>query len=98
MQVMTILEAEVAAERVAALEAAYREAIGQALEPGLEQTFRVRDAKNPHAWRINTLWESREALVAMRQSGETPRGVLIFRAAGAEPTLTILEVAQSTRK
>ncbi len=97
MQAMTILEAEVAAERMGALEAAYREAITQ-LEPGLEQTFLVRDAKNPHAWRIITLWESREALVAMRQSGETPRGVLIFRAAGAEPTLTILEVAQSMRK
>ncbi len=37
------------------------------------------------------MWESPEALAAMRGSG-TPRGIQIFRAAGAEPTLSILEV------
>jgi len=94
MQVMTVLEAEVAAERVGALETAYRDAITQ-LDAGIERTFLARDAKNPHVWRIITLWASREALVAMRQSGETPKGVLMFRAAGAEPTLTILDVVQS---
>jgi hypothetical protein len=30
----------------------------------------------------------------MRQSGETPRGVLIFHAAGADPVLSVFEVAQ----
>jgi hypothetical protein len=42
-------------------------------------------------WRIETLWESRQALDAMRGTG-TPRGVQIFRAAGAEPSLTVLDV------
>jgi len=39
-----------------------------------------------------TIWESREALDAMRQSGKTPRGALMFRAAVAEPSLSVLEV------
>ena len=34
-----------------------------------------------------------EALETMRQSGQTPRGVLMFRAAEAEPTLSISNVA-----
>lgn len=43
-------------------------------------------------WRIETLWQSRAVLDAMRQNTSTPAGVLMFRAAGAEPTLTIFEV------
>jgi hypothetical protein len=34
-----------------------------------------------------------EALVAMRQGGGTPRGMRILGATGAEPTVSILEVA-----
>ncbi len=91
--VMTVLEAHVAPERWGDLEAAYREGI-KALEPGLVQTFLVRGAADPTLCRILTLWESRAALDAMRATGETPKGVLFFRAAGAEPTLSIFGVAQ----
>jgi len=41
------------------------------------------------------MWESAEALAAMRAGGGTPRGILIFRAAGAEPTVSVLEVVAS---
>jgi hypothetical protein len=41
------------------------------------------------------LWTSREALMAMRQQGGTPAGVLMFRAAGAEPSLSVYEVAST---
>ena len=45
-------------------------------------------------WRILTVWENREALDAMRSSGETPRGVLMFRSAKAEPALSVFEIVQ----
>lgn len=63
------------------------------LDPGIVQTFLLRGSQDAERWQIVTLWESRAALDAMRQSGETPRGVLIFRAAGAEPLLAVFEVA-----
>ena len=81
--VMTVLEAHVAPEKGAALEGAFNQAIKE-LEPGIVQTFLLHGSADPTLWRIATLWRSRQALSEMRASGVTPRGVLIFREAGAE--------------
>jgi quinol monooxygenase YgiN len=89
--VLTILEATVAPERAPDLQAAFRTAATQ-VPPGLIRSHLVRAAAEPARWRIETLWTSREALAAMRQTG-TPAGVLMFRAAGAEPSLSLYEVA-----
>ena len=89
--VLTVLEAHVPQAREAELQAAYRAAAHDSLPPGLVRSALLRAASDPTLWRIETLWESREALEAMRGSG-TPRGVQIFRAAGAEPMLSVLEV------
>ncbi len=95
--VMTVLDAHVAAERVPDLERAYREAVTN-LEPGIVETFLVRDTKDTTEFRIMTVWVSGEALEKMRASGQKPKGVQIFEAAGAKPTLSILEVvARATR-
>ena len=89
--VMTVLEAEVAEPDWPRLEGAYAERT-RTLPPGLAQTFLVRDRERPTLWRITSVWDSQQALDRMRQSGETPGGVLIFRAAVAEPTLSIFAV------
>ncbi len=89
--VLTVLEAKVAPDKASALQDAYQEGIAQ-LDTGIVQTFLVQASREPDSWRILTLWENRAALDAMRASGETPRGVLMFRAAGAESTLTIFDV------
>jgi len=90
--VLTVLEATVAPERADDLRAAYRDA--GALPPGLVRTELLRATNDPTRWRIQTLWASRAALDAMRQAG-TPAGVLMFRSAGAEPTLTVFEVVET---
>jgi len=90
--VMTILEAQVLPQNVTLLKSAYAAAIQQ-LEAGMVETFLASDAKNPALWRILTVWKDRQALDAMRSSGQTPRGVLIFREAAAEPSLSVLDVA-----
>ena len=89
--VITILEAHVAPDNAARLEAAYHHGIAQ-LDAGITETFLVRGASDATLWRIVTVWESRAALEAMRQSGEPPRGVVMFRAAEAEPVLSVFEV------
>lgn len=89
--VITVLEAQVAPEKTATLEAAYQEAV-QHLDAGIVQTYLVRNSREPAVWQIITQWESRAALDAMRQSGQTPRGVLIFRSADAEPGLSVFDV------
>jgi hypothetical protein len=89
--VLTRLEAHVAPAREAELQSAYGQAAREALPPGLVRSCLLRAANDSTLWTIETLWESRAALDAMRGKG-TPRGVQIFRAAGAEPTFTLLEV------
>jgi heme-degrading monooxygenase HmoA len=91
--VMTILEARVSRENWAALEQAFQLA-AQYRDPGLVQSFLIHSAKDADLWRILTVWSSREALDEMRRLNETPRGVLIFRSANAEPVLSIFEITQ----
>jgi hypothetical protein len=73
------------------LEAAFRGAAAQ-VPPGFVRSHLVASVADPSHWRIETLWTSRDALAAMRQAG-TPAGVLMFRAAGAEPSLSVYQVA-----
>ena len=91
--VLTILEATLAPERVPDLQAAFRSA-GASVPPGFIRSHLVSSVADPTRWRIETLWSSREALAAMRHAG-TPAGVLMFRAAGAEPSLTLYDVAST---
>ena len=95
--VITVLEARVAELRLQDLESAYREGT-KAFPPGLVETFLVRDGSDPLQCRIITVWTSREALEAMRSSGEKPKGVQFFEAAGASPTLSVLEVVAHGRR
>ena len=88
--VLTILEATVQPDRAPDLQAAFRSAASQ-VPPGLVRSLLVCSASDSAHWRIETLWTGREALAAMRQAG-TPAGVLMFRAAGAEPTLSLYDV------
>lgn len=88
--VLTILEATVPPDRAPDLQTAFRSAASE-VPPGLVWSLLVCSASDATRWRIETLWTGREALAAMRQAG-TPAGVLMFRAAGAEPTLSLYDV------
>lgn len=89
--VITVLEGHVDATRETDLVQAYEEAVAD-LDQGILQTFLTQDAAEPERWRIVTVWSGHEAIDAARASGRVPRGVLAFRAAGAEPTLTVAGV------
>jgi heme-degrading monooxygenase HmoA len=91
--VLTVLEARVPTGGEAALQEAYAAAAAQ-MPAGLVRSELLRDTRDTSSWRIQSLWASRAALEAVRSAG-TPRGVLIFRAAGAEPTLAIFEVVST---
>jgi len=90
--VLTVLDGHVEDGRESALESAYAAAVASTSRPpGLVRSQLLRDSRDPSHWRIQTWWVNRQALEAMRGSG-TPAGVLMFRAAGAEPQLSIFDV------
>lgn len=91
--IVTVLEGHVPAGREAALQDAYQSASAE-LPPGLVHSELLRDARDPARWFIQSWWESREVLDAMRSAG-TPAGILMFRAAGSEPTLDVFELVDA---
>jgi hypothetical protein len=92
--VITILEAHVGTENWAAFQDDYKKRTAQ-LPPQMIQTFLLQDTADQTLWRIISVWKSREALDEMRNSGETPTGVLMFRDVGAEPKFSLFNVPAS---
>jgi heme-degrading monooxygenase HmoA len=92
--VITILEAHVDEKNWSSFQNDFKERTAQ-LPPQMTQTFLLQDTADNTLWRIVSVWKSREALNEMRNSGETPTGVLMFRGAGAEPKLSIFNVPVS---
>ena len=92
--VMTVLEARVAKERWSDLRAAYARQTAER-PPQMVATYLVQNASDPTLWRGISMWKSRAALEEMRRNTATPGGVLVFRAAGAEPTLSVYDVVAS---
>ncbi len=83
--IISILEGDLPPDKAAKLEANFKEG---SLEPGMIRMFLI---KNGNKWKIITLWESREALNAMKSKG-TPKTVLMFRYAGVEGALLNYDV------
>lgn len=94
-RIVTALEARVQPERVVELRAAYAEAGRGPFPAGLVRSALLQMSKDPEVWRIETEWESHDALMAMRGLPGEPRGVHIFGAAGAQPTLEIFETVDA---
>ena len=94
--VITILDAEVAADKWREVKAMY-EMGGQHKPPQLAQGFLVQNPDNPTHWRTICFWHSPEALEEYRRSEDIPGGLRMFRSVGAEPTETIFEVAGEMR-
>jgi hypothetical protein len=91
-----IIEARVAKENWPLLEQAYQRSRGQT-PPGLEQSFLVHSIEEEEVWQIISIWSGMASLQQIQKSieaGITPRGVLMFREAHAEPTHSVFEVVQ----
>jgi hypothetical protein len=89
--VITMVDARPDPARHAEIEAAYDRATAT-LPSSILETFLLRDGDG--LWRIATLWRSRDDLEAYRRSVAVPAAQAIFRAAGAEPEVTVLEVVR----
>ena len=89
--VMTILTAQVQAERWPEMVSMYQEG-GKHKPPQLVQGFLVQSSEDPTRWQTVCIWQSPEALEEYRASG-MPGGVQMFRSVGAEATEEEFDVA-----
>ena len=90
--IMTVLEARVQPDQWDTLQSEYR-AIATQLPPQMVRTFLVQGTADRNLWQGISIWRSREALDVYRSSVEVPEGIVVFRKAGADPTLAVFEVA-----
>lgn len=88
---MTIVEGKVSERNWPKLKEAYKVAL-ENLPVGLIKTFLIQNISDALSWRIISIWESQEALEKMRNSGETPKAILVFRAAESESKVLIFKV------
>jgi hypothetical protein len=89
--VMTILTAQVPAERWPGMLSMYQEG-GQHKPPQLVQGFLVQSSEDPTRWQTVCIWQSPEAMEEYRASG-MPGGVQMFRSVGAEAVEEEFDVA-----
>ena len=89
--VMTVLEGRVAPDRAAELRRVYDSA--GPLPSQMLQTVLAQSTADPDIWRVISLWRSREALEEYRRSISTPTGIMMFRSVGAEPAISVWDVA-----
>jgi hypothetical protein len=90
-QVLTEVSAVVAPEQGPALLAAYLELIELPMPDGLLRTELLHGPEGH--WRIQTLWRDHAALDAMRAGPTPPAAPRLFREVGAEPMLTVFDMA-----
>lgn len=93
---MTVLEAIVPLDRLSEVTGVFNEGI-KILPPEIISTYLVQDIKNPALFRLNTVWKNMEALEKMRSSGEKPKGIQMFEAVGAKPSLSVFQVVSHNR-
>ena len=93
-KIITILEAGVSQEKWDTLRKAYGAIKEKRPQPMPLQSFLLQKRENPKLWQIVSVWEDMKVLQKMKSSGETPAGILVFREAGAEPTLSIFEAKE----
>jgi heme-degrading monooxygenase HmoA len=87
---VTIVEGAVDAAREDDLRSAWEETTSQALPDGFIESSLLR--ADDGTWRIVTVWESEEAVIAMRASGERPAALVMFERAGSEPSVSMWTV------
>lgn len=92
MEVVTIVEGRVPVSKAREFETAYADLKQDALTPGLIRSSLLRRSDNPEIYRIETVWESREALEKMRSSTQTPKATELFQKVKASPRLEIYDV------
>jgi hypothetical protein len=98
--VMTIVEGHLGDDKGADLEQTFaRETADPSRLPvGLVESMLTHSTSDPTLWRILTVWESIEVLREMRRTNPVPAAIMMFRAAGAEPTVSIFEVGATVRR
>jgi heme-degrading monooxygenase HmoA len=92
MQVITTVEVNVLISRANEFEKNFASGKQEPIPPGLLSSSLLRNSRNHETYKIQTVWESSEALEKMRKSTRTPKAIELFQKVNVEPTLEAFEI------
>ena len=92
---VTIVEGVVEAAREGDLRLSWDEVTAGVLPDGFIESSLLRAEDG--VWRIVSVWESKEAVAAMRASGTPPGALTVFASAGSEPSVSMWTVEGRVR-
>ncbi len=92
MRVITVVEGKVSSSKSKEFEANYTLVKNEPVPPGFISSSLLRSSKNPENYRIQTVWDSQEALEKMRSTTQTPKAFELFQKVGVAPTLEVYDV------
>jgi heme-degrading monooxygenase HmoA len=92
---VTMVEGSVEATREDDLRSAWKEVTDAEFPPGFIESSLLRAEDG--TWRIVTIWESKEAVMAIRASGEPPAAPIMFERAGSRPSVSMWTVEGRVR-
>lgn len=87
---VTMVEGTVEAAREVDLRSAWEVTRAGTLPAGFIESSLLRAEDG--TWRIVSVWESKEAVVAMRASGAAPAALVMFEQAGSKPSVSMWTV------
>jgi heme-degrading monooxygenase HmoA len=90
---VTMVEAAVETHREDDLRAAWDDTAGGALPAGLIESLLLREKDG--VWRIVTVWDSEDAVAALRAAGKPP-AMEMFESAGSKPSASMWSVERRT--
>ena len=92
-RILTVVDAAIAADREQELLDGFKQINEQEKPAGLLGSELLRGQNG--AWRIQTLWQDKDALLALRVSGEPPAALALLDRLGAEHSHGLFTVEQS---
>ncbi len=93
--IVTIVEGRIPISKTEEFEQNFILTKKEALPPGLITSSLLKNTKKLETYRIQTVWESREALEKMRSGTQTPKAIELFQDVGATPTLEVYDLVDS---
>lgn len=95
MEVITIVEGKVPISKAREFEMAYASLKQGPFPPGWLRSSLLRNGDNPEIYRIETVWESREALEKYRSSTQIPKAIELFQKVKASPRVEIYDIVHN---